>query len=377
MESNIAIVSVAYICFLNVCIGLYIGHFGLDGFARPRPIGLLIMLLGMIAGWLLLYMQKKYGFVAQPKHIGVSVVFFAIGFFVGRGWRSRTYTQAQMGKKLPKLKGKPLEKEQTIEEAPTALEAEASKLRHQRKWADARNSYQKILNQGIVPIDQVKMLANIMQMYDHEGNKEEAIKTAYRALELYDQYPLGTTGIGIYMHGYILGYIKRSEGRPFLTWTPPFCPSLPLELNLSLFDQIRTRIATTAFGAALGTTIGSQIPFPQIRIIWSNGAVTILSLVGALFAFMATSKLLEQTVLSVMVMGVRSIPQALRIAANIITFVGIMYCIMLPTIVTDPYNWWEALIFPGILGTIYCVLIINKHAREVDDHRLSRYTKDK
>lgn len=89
MESNIALVSVAYICFLNVCIGLYTGHFGLDGFARPRPIGLFIMFLGMIAAWLLLYAQQTYGFIAQPKHIGVSVGFFAIGFFVGRCWRPR------------------------------------------------------------------------------------------------------------------------------------------------------------------------------------------------------------------------------------------------------------------------------------------------
>lgn len=267
-------------------------------------------------------------------------------------------------------------KEQEIEEGLTPLEAEASNLRHQQKWAEARKSYQKILSQGISPIDQVKMLANIMQMYDHEGNKEDAIKTAYIALEIYDQYSLGTTGIGIYMHGHILGYIKRSEGRSFLMWTPPFCPSLPLELNLSLFDQIRTRLATTAFGAALGTTIGSQIPFPQLMIIWSNGAVTIVSLVGALFAFMATNKLLEQIVLSVMVMGVQAVSRALRIAVNVITFVGLMYCVILPTIVTDPYNWWEALIFPGMLGIIYCVFIIKKHAREVDEPKLSRYTKD-
>jgi hypothetical protein len=268
------------------------------------------------------------------------------------------------------------EKQVEIEEGLTPIETEASKLRYQRKWSEARKSYQRIISQALSPIDQVKMLANIMQMYDHEGNKEEAIKTAYRALELYNHHPLGTTGIGIAMRGYILGYIMRSEGRPFLTWTPPFCTSLPLELNLSLFDQIRTRLATTAFGAAVGTTIGSQIPFPQIRIIWSNGAVTILSLVGALFAFMATNKLLKQTVLSVLVMGVRSIPRALRTAVNIITFVGLMYCVILPSIVTDPYNWWKVLILPGILGMIYCVFIIKKHEREVDGPRLSRYTKD-
>lgn len=89
MESNIALVFMVYILFLNVCIGLYVGHFGLDGFTKPHPTGLLIMFLGLIAGWLLLFAQKKYGFVAQPKHIGVSVVFLAIGFFVGCGWRSR------------------------------------------------------------------------------------------------------------------------------------------------------------------------------------------------------------------------------------------------------------------------------------------------
>jgi tetratricopeptide (TPR) repeat protein len=355
---------------------MYIGHFGLDGFAKPRPIGLLIMLLGMIAGWLLLYMQEKHGFVAQPKHMIVSGVFLTIGFFIGRSWRSRVYTQEEVGRKLPVLKVKPVEKDQTIEEAPTALEAEASKLRHQQKWSEARKNYQKILSQNISPINQVKMLANIMQMHGHEGNKEEAIKTAYRALELYQLHPLGNTRIGIFMHGYILGHIKRSEGRSFLMWTPPFCLSLPIELNLSLFDQIRIRLATTACGAAIGATVGSQIPFPLIRIVWSNGAVTILSFLGTLFAFMVTNKLLEYMVLSILAKGIKTFSQALRMTVNIITVVAFMYCFLLPSILTDPYNWWEALIFPGMLGTIYCVLLINKHASAVDELVVSRYTKD-
>ena len=88
MDWTITLVRVAYICLVNACIGLYIGHFGLNGFARPRQIALIIMFLAMTSVWLISYAQHKYGFIAQPNQIGVAVVFFVIGLFVGRGGRS-------------------------------------------------------------------------------------------------------------------------------------------------------------------------------------------------------------------------------------------------------------------------------------------------
>jgi hypothetical protein len=90
METNIVFLAVAYICLLNVCIGLYLGLLGADGFARPRPVALLIMLLGMGAPLLLLYAQKNYGFKAQPKHIATSLVFLAIAYIAGRAFRSKS-----------------------------------------------------------------------------------------------------------------------------------------------------------------------------------------------------------------------------------------------------------------------------------------------
>ncbi len=84
---TIVFVATTYICFLNVCIGLYLGVLGADGFAHPRPVALLIMLLGMGAPFLLLYAQKNHDFTAQPKHIAISVVFFAITYIAGRVFR--------------------------------------------------------------------------------------------------------------------------------------------------------------------------------------------------------------------------------------------------------------------------------------------------
>jgi len=89
MDTNIVFICVTYICFLNICIGLYFGLLGSDAFARPRPAGLLIMLLGMGAPLLMLYAQKNYGFKAEPKHIMTCVVFLAIAYIAGRGFRSR------------------------------------------------------------------------------------------------------------------------------------------------------------------------------------------------------------------------------------------------------------------------------------------------
>jgi hypothetical protein len=80
MESAVPLLAVAYICALNVAIGCYVGWFGHDGFARPRPIAYVIMLLVFGAGWFLVYAQNSFGFHAQAKHIIVGVACFAAGF---------------------------------------------------------------------------------------------------------------------------------------------------------------------------------------------------------------------------------------------------------------------------------------------------------
>ena len=87
MDTKIVLACVSYICLLNVCIGLYLGLFGVQGFARPRPAALLIMLLGMGAPLLFTYAQNKHGFKAQPTHIVISLAFLAVAFVCGRIWR--------------------------------------------------------------------------------------------------------------------------------------------------------------------------------------------------------------------------------------------------------------------------------------------------
>lgn len=243
------------------------------------------------------------------------------------------------------------------------LEAKASKLRHAGYWQKAREVYQELLEQNLTPLDRIKTLANVMQMYEMEDEKENAIKVANEALKLYDVYPLPKTGISVFLHGFLVGSIKRLGQKSFWFWTPPFGGALPLEMNLSLFDQLRTRLATAAFGAAFGSTIGSQIPSPSLVITWSNGQISVLTVIGSVFAFFATNKLLEQATQSVLVLSRGTIPNALRTAVNITSLVGFGYCLLFPSIVTDPYNWWSVIIIPCILGVFYYWFFIIKHVR--------------
>jgi hypothetical protein len=94
VDSLIRLICVAYISALNASIGLYIGLLGASGFARPRPVALFIMLLGMVAPLLLLYAQNTYGYRAPPSHIMTSVAFFVAAYIVGRALRQLTALRA-------------------------------------------------------------------------------------------------------------------------------------------------------------------------------------------------------------------------------------------------------------------------------------------
>jgi hypothetical protein len=89
MQSAVTFLAMTWICTVTLCIGCYLGWFGSDGFARPRPIAYVIMLLGAGAGWFLVYAQNKHGFHANAMHIVVLSLFFAAGFVGTRVRRTK------------------------------------------------------------------------------------------------------------------------------------------------------------------------------------------------------------------------------------------------------------------------------------------------
>jgi hypothetical protein len=82
--SPVVIACIAYICAMNLLIGLYIGRRGAKWFIGYGAGAILICIFcfgGMI---FLRYAQNSYGFHATPKDIAISLAFGVVGFVVGR-----------------------------------------------------------------------------------------------------------------------------------------------------------------------------------------------------------------------------------------------------------------------------------------------------
>ena len=82
MPTYVPIVILVYFSIINISIGLYIGYFGSD-FVRPNPIAYLIGFIATGGGFLLLYFQNTFGYTAQPEQIGITLIFFVIGYIIG------------------------------------------------------------------------------------------------------------------------------------------------------------------------------------------------------------------------------------------------------------------------------------------------------
>jgi len=95
------------------------------------------------------------------------------------------------------------------------LEAQASALREQKRWCEARKCYEEMITLGLGPMDEAKILANIMQMYEKEGNIEKAMEAGTRAFDIVQTYRLYETNEGAHLRGFIRGRLGRLRGEPF------------------------------------------------------------------------------------------------------------------------------------------------------------------
>jgi len=91
IEPGVPFFVFTYVYIVNVCIGCYIGWFGLDGFFRPRPIGYMIAFFGTGSGLVLSYAQENYGYNAEPRHIFAIVGIFVVAFIVTKAWRTSLF----------------------------------------------------------------------------------------------------------------------------------------------------------------------------------------------------------------------------------------------------------------------------------------------
>jgi hypothetical protein len=87
MHTNITLICVGVVGFVNLCIGLYVGVRGIQGFARPGFGAFLISGLGTAAILLLVHVQKNYGVVVQLNHVFICLAFLPVGLLVGRCFR--------------------------------------------------------------------------------------------------------------------------------------------------------------------------------------------------------------------------------------------------------------------------------------------------
>ena len=324
---SVAVMCVAYLCLLNACIGLYVGSFGLDGFARPRPTALPIILLGVCAGPLLLYAQRGFGFRAQPASLVASVAAFAIAFIVARR------LDLDRGA-LPRNTDMTCVDGCGSDVGATEDEDAAGELWQQGRYAEARRLYQSLVSESPQPMDRAKLLTNIAQIYEKEGDKVRAIAAAQEAMQIVSSYEQHRSLEGTQLRGFLNGFLNRLKGRK--RWAAPeFDAYLPLEMNLSVPGRLRVHFSIAVIAAALSATIGSQVPIPQLNVVWTNGSITSYSIVGCVFGWAATKHFFERTVLSLCVSTGRPAYACLKPAANTLTVVALFYLILLPLTLYD------------------------------------------
>lgn len=351
---TIVFVAVAYICLLNVCIGLYLGVLGADGFAHPRPVALLIMLLGMGAPLLLLYAQKNHGFMAQPKHIATSVVFFAIAYIAGRGFR-RKISGAKTDKAVNNLNS--IHKKA----------ANAGMLWREKDYTDARILYQEIEKSISLPLDRAKIMANIAQLYAEESNKTEALNTANIAIKIIHDNELYKSLEGSHLRGYLNGFINRLQDKG--TWKPlSYDKNISIEMNLNVFDRVRAHFSVAVISGAIFSILSSELNIPSIDISLFHKKIIVFSLSGFLFSIFFTSGILKQSIVTIMTIFKRDVKNSLKPAVNLLSIIAVLYLIVFPSAVWSMASEIAFFILTGFLGVCFFYgFIFRRHYRRIDE----------
>ena len=163
----------------------------------------------------------------------------------------------------------------------------ASSFRDQEQWREAREAYQKAISKKLTPIDKAKMLANVMQMYEKEGNANAAIATGEQIIQEIQMNQLYHTNEGVHLRGFTNGSLRRLRGESF-PW-----------------DLVFAMLSGYIVGAAFGAAIGARIEYEGLTIsgmVWTDfrygGAA-----IGAILGFLFLSPMLARFGLALSILG--------------------------------------------------------------------------
>ena len=84
METKTTLICATLICLMNILLGIYAGRRGILGFFRFDFNSFLMGGLVIVTSMIIQYAQTQYGFIAQRKHILISLAFLVFGIVIGR-----------------------------------------------------------------------------------------------------------------------------------------------------------------------------------------------------------------------------------------------------------------------------------------------------
>ena len=234
-------------------------------------------------------------------------------------------------------------------------------------FADARVLYKKISHSIPAPLDKAKMLGNVAQLYEKEGDVDNAINTASAAIKIVNKEQLYKSLEGSHLRGYLNGFINRLQNKD--TWEPmPYDEDIPIGLNLNVFDRVRAHFSVTAISGVLFATLSSQANIPSIDIPLFHEKIVVFSLAGFLFSIFFTSGLLQQVVNAIMAFTGRDIVNSLKPAVNLLTFIAVFYLLFMPSVFWSMASELVVFLLTGALGgVVFYGFMFRKHARALHE----------
>ncbi len=265
------------------------------------------------------------------------------------------------------------------------LENLGFKFLAEQKWPEARVCFEKMLELLFSPMRQTKVLWNIVGTYEKEGNKEQAIITIRRALQVIDDFDLFNSDIeGARYRGLLRGQLHNLEGNSPWNHRPPYSRTGPIETNLSWTEQLFARFAAASVGAASGTAISYVVPL-DLKVLWFNNTTATFASLGMILAWLQTKNLLEKATSSVMTLTGKDEQNSLRSALSLLVWAGFFYVIAMPFILWDVFldvapllmfllsisfarksqikSFWHAVVF--IAGLYYGIVFFSGNANRL------------
>jgi len=253
---------------------------------------------------------------------------------------------------------------------PDLIQEKAKKagvLWKKREYQSARHLYDEIIDSISFPLDKAKMLANIAQLYEQEGNVVKAVTSARTAIAFVNEHELFKSLEGSHLRGCLTGLINRLHGKR--SWEAlPYEKDIPIEMNLNIYDRVRVHLSVGVISGVLIATLSSNINIPSLDIPFLHKKIIVFSSSGFLFSVFFTSKLLQQATYAIMSLSGRSMEKSLKPAANFLSSAAVLYLLFMPSAFWSMVSDLVFFILTGIIGVVvFFCFICRKHGKKLDD----------